>query len=140
MTNLDARLKHVRITQADLVTEARLRFGDDTMAIAFQCPHCDDIATFGEFRDLGADPGRCGQECIGRHSGALDAKYKTQKYKGRGCNWAAYGLFRGPWEIVIPAENTGHAEKSVWGFPLAGEPAPDGPVARYLAEKAEATR
>lgn len=139
MTNLDARLKHIRITQPDLLEEAKLRFGDDIMKIAFQCPHCDDIATFAEFRDLGADPGRCGQECIGRHTGALDAKYKTQEYKGRGCNWAAYGLFRGPWEIVLPAEGD-NPERSIWGFPLAGDPHPDGPVARILAEKAEATR
>ncbi|WP_158920606.1 hypothetical protein [Streptomyces sp. NBRC 109706] len=38
--------------------------------------------------------------------------------------WAAYGLFRGPWEIVLPDG------RSLWGFPLAlASPAEEGAAA-----------
>lgn len=137
MTNVDIQLRHIRITQEDLLAEAKLRFGDDPFAIAFRCPHCDDIATLADFRDLGADPGRAGQECIGRTSGALSKKFAPGEYKGRGCSWAAYGLLRGPWEIVISAAGD-QPERSIWGFPLAGDPHPDGPVAKLLATKEQA--
>ncbi|MEV6297826.1 VVA0879 family protein [Actinoplanes sp. NPDC051861] len=141
MADVDTQLSHIRITQKDLLTEAKLRFGDDLFAIAFRCPHCDDVATIAEFRDLQVDPGRAGQECIGRHLGALDKKHAPGEYTGRGCNWAAYGLLRGPWEITLTEG------RSMWAFPLAGEPHPDGPVIRTIAEvirtiaeKAEVTR
>lgn len=123
--------KHVRVTQDELVVEATLRFGADPMLFAFQCPTCDDVATIGEWKELG-DPGRAGQECIGRKLGALKKPKATNK---RGCDWAAYGLFRGPWEIVIAPEGD-QPERSIWGFPLAGEPHPDGPVAAYLEARA----
>ncbi len=133
---------HLRLTQDDFLAEAKLRFGDDPFQFAFQCPTCEDVATLAEFRDNGADPGRAGQECIGRHLGALDkAKYPDvtayTKAGNRGCDWAAYGLFRGPWEILLPADGD-KPERSMWAFPLAGEPAADGPVARALAAKAGA--
>lgn len=107
-----------KLTQAELTAEARERFGDDPRTYAFQCPHCDDIATIQEFIDAG-DGARSGQECIGRLLGAL--KKDAQPYKGRGCDWAAYGLFHGPWEIVMPAED-GKPERSAWSFPLAPAP------------------
>jgi hypothetical protein len=97
---------HRKLTQQQLATEARERFGDDQMSWAFQCPSCKDVATLADFRAAEVDPGRAGQECLGRHM------------TGRGCDWAAYGLFRGPWEIVVPAEGD-RPERSIWGFPLA---------------------
>jgi hypothetical protein len=115
-----ATTKHRKLTQAELVAEATERFGNDPMNWAFRCPSCGDEATGADFRDaLEKHPSErkgqpvtasdlLGQECIGRTLGP----------DGRGCNWAAYGLFRGPWEIVMP---DGH---SAWGFPLA-----DGEVA-----------
>ena len=130
---------HIKITQNELLTEAKLRFGDNVMKIAFTCPTCEDTATLADFRDLNVDPGRAGQDCIGRHLGACDAKTKRTPYTGRGCDWAAYGLFHGPWEIVLPVEE-GKPERSMWAFPLAGEPAEGGPVAAHLAAKAEAAR
>jgi hypothetical protein len=136
------RTKHVRITQEELQIEASLRFGADPLDYAFQCPNCDDVATIREFKDANTSQAAPGQDCIGRHLGALDkAKHASadayRKAGGRGCDWAAYGLFRGPWEIVVPAEN-GNPERSIYGFPLAGDPATDGPVARYLAAKESA--
>lgn len=105
-----------KLTQAELWAEARERFGGDPADWAFQCPKCDDIATMKDFTDAGPGASFVGQECIGRHLGAL-----KKPYSGRGCDWAAYGLFHGPWEVVLPAEGD-KPEHSVWSFPLAPAP------------------
>lgn len=105
-----------KLTQAELIAEARERFGDDQNAWAFQCPSCGDVATVKDFIDLGAGTFPVGQDCIGRHLGAL-----KMGYTGRGCDWVAYGLLRGPWEVVLPAEGD-QPERSVWSFPLAPAP------------------
>jgi hypothetical protein len=68
------------------------------------------VATPQDFKDAGANPNRIGQECIGRSLGALR---KNEKYTGRGCDWCAYGLFRGPWIVVMPDG------QEVGSFPLA---------------------
>lgn len=120
---MTAVFEHRKLTQEELLSEAIERFGSDAMGFKFQCPHCGDVASIGEFRENGIDPGRAGQDCIGRHLGALDkTKHRSaeayRKAGGRGCDWAAYGLFRGPWEIVVPAE-ADKPERSIWGFPLA---------------------
>jgi hypothetical protein len=112
-----------KLTQAELVAEATERFGDDPIKWAFVCPTCGDIANGEDFREaLAANPRKhrsgeaviasdvVGQECIGRTLGALD---KRQNYTGRGCDWAAYGLFGGPWTIALPDGRSMHA------FPLA---------------------
>ncbi|WP_329214940.1 hypothetical protein OG352_05580 [Streptomyces sp. NBC_01485] len=115
-------MDHRKLTQAELVNEARERFGDDPMAWGFQCPSCKDIATGQDFHEALEKHPRThartnesviasdllGQECIGRTLGAL-----AKSYTGRGCTWAAYGLLPGPWEIVLPDG------RSVHGFPLA---------------------
>ncbi|MCC3311494.1 VVA0879 family protein [Nocardia africana] len=103
-------------TQQELVDEARRRFGDDHWTWAFRCPSCGDIATARDFKDAGAAPELIGQECIGRHLGALKGPPTTDGGRSiatRGCDWAAYGLFSGPWSIVMP---DGHKAPS---FPLA---------------------
>jgi hypothetical protein len=122
--------KLVRLTVDELLAEAKLRFGDDPMKFAFQCPTCKDVATLSEWQAIG-DQARAGQDCIGRASASERAAAGINR---KGCDWAAYGLFRGPWEIVLPADGD-KPERSIAGFPLAGEPAADGPVARYLAAK-----
>lgn len=112
-----------RLTQAELVAEATERFGGDPLKWAFSCPSCGDIANGEDFRAALAERPRTnlrtdkpviasdivGRECIGRTLGAL----ARQGYSGRGCDWAAYGLFAGPWEIVLPNGHSMHA------FPLA---------------------
>lgn len=116
-----------KLTQAELVAEATERFGDDPLKVAFECPNCGDVATIGDFPE-GARSA-AGQECIGRHRGALKGAPTTDSGRSiaeRGCDWAAYGLFHGPWEIVMP---DGH---SAWGFPLAAAPA-QVPVAEVAA-------
>lgn len=94
------------LTQAEFLAEAKAAFGDDPMAWAFRCPNCGDVATGQDFRDALTEHPRehngepmtassvLGQECIGRTLGALEGQAK--KWTGRGCDWAAYGLFRGP--------------------------------------------
>ena len=114
---------HRKLTQAELVAEATARFGSDPIKWAFLCPSCGDIANGEDFRKALADNPRkrksgedtiasdlVGQECIGRTLGALS---KRQTYTGRGCDWAAYGLFPGPWEIALPDG------RSMRAFPLA---------------------
>lgn len=121
MTHIDTART---LTQAELVTEATQRFGDDPIKWAFACPSCHDIATGEDFRQALAEHPRTrrsgeaviasdvvGQECVGRTLGAL---LKGQgKYTGRGCDWTAYGLFGGPWTIALPDGRSMHA------FPLA---------------------
>jgi hypothetical protein len=107
--------KHRKLTQAELMAEAQARFGDDPKLFAFECPQCKDVATIQDFIDAG-EPNAAGQHCIGRNLGALRKDVKP--YEGRGCDWTAYGLFRGPWEIILPAEGD-RPERSAWSFPLA---------------------
>lgn len=109
-----ATYTHRRLTQEELATEAAQCFGPDPRTWAFQCPRCGDIAVAGDF-PVGEE-GRLGQECVGRWRGALKGPANGNAGQGvaeRGCDWTAYGLFRGPWEIVLPDG------RSIWGFPLA---------------------
>ena len=116
-------------TQAELVAEATARFGDDALKWSFRCPSCGDDATAQDFTNAGADPNRVGQECVGRSLGALKgAPTKDGRNRdGRGCDWAAYGLLRGPWVVVVPAEG-GKPEREIGSFPLSPAPVEPEPV------------
>ncbi|MFB6955505.1 VVA0879 family protein [Streptomyces sp. NPDC056309] len=124
---MTATTEHRKLTQAELVAEATERFGDDPLKWAFVCPSCGDIANGQDFsKALTEHPRKhrsgetviasdiVGQECIGRTLGALTKG--NGKYTGRGCDWTAYGLFGGPWEIALPNGRTMHA------FPLTTTP------------------
>ena len=107
------------LTQAELVTEATERFGADAKQWAFRCPRCGDVATAADFIGISADPNRIGQECIGRHLGALSGAPTRDGGKSRavrGCDWTAYGLIGGPWTVVMPNG------KRLGSFPLADAP------------------
>ncbi|ANZ35308.1 hypothetical protein BBK82_03635 [Lentzea guizhouensis] len=121
------------LTQQELCDEARRRFGDDTKQWAFICPKCSDIACAADFIAIGADPYLVGQECIGRSCGAL-AKAATgtdgRQHAKRGCDWAAYGLFAGPWFITVPTKDGG--TKELPSFKLAPHRAP-----QHVREPAE---
>lgn len=112
------------LTQTELVTELRGRFGEDPMDWAFQCPSCKDIATGRDFSHALKDHPRTrpdgtavtasdllGQDCIGRLLGAL----ATPPTHTRGCDWIAYGFLPGPWQIRMPDD------RLVPSFPLAPE-------------------
>jgi hypothetical protein len=103
------------MTYDEFKAAATERFGPDPMAWAFRCPNCGDVATFGDFDRAAGEPGHAGQECIGR----LLRRYDPDAQ--RGCDWTAYGLIPGPWEIIFPA-TVGIPEQKMRAFPLA-EPA-----------------
>ena len=124
----------------EILTE---RFGPNPLDWAFECPSCGDIATGADFRAALADhPHKrhdgtpvmasdlLGRECIGRTLGALSRAapkdhWDTRRKRGevRGCDWCAYGLFRGPDSIITDVGGDVH---TLWAFPIA--PARSGPV------------
>jgi hypothetical protein len=122
------------LSQADLLAESKERFGDDWLNWAFTCPNCGDTATGRDFTVALTNyprkgPGDndvqahhiLGQECIGRTLGALSGPPTGDQGRSRaerGCDWTAYGLIHGPWEVTLPEGG------SVWCFPLADAPAP----------------
>jgi hypothetical protein len=97
----------VKRTQDELLAELTLRFGPDHANWAFICPACNDVASAADFRAALDSQGlteetasqHLGQVCIGRLTGAPSPGTKTTE---RGCNWAAFGLFRGPEFIIMP--------------------------------------
>lgn len=99
----------VKRTQDELVAELTARFGDDHKAWAFICPSCGDIAAAQDFKNALDADGRddnpfqhLGQVCIGRLLGALKKDQPKGGYAGRGCDWAAFGLFHGPEFVIMP--------------------------------------
>jgi hypothetical protein len=107
MTTTDAWPVTDEFRHADWLDELRRRFGDSPSGWAFTCPHCGDVATGADFKaalEANPVPGRTassylGQSCIGRVLGALREK-RQQDWTGRGCDWTASGLFRGPVRII----------------------------------------
>ena len=128
----------IKWTQAELHDLLVERFGEDPSAWAFKCPACKDIATTADFKAaLAAEPRTrrdgtpamasdyLGRECIGRVTGALSMPAKEWKKSGaRGCDWAAYGLFAGPWAIEIPKGDGSGETVIAYSFEVA--PAPEG--------------
>lgn len=91
-------------TQQELVDELIRRFGEDPRTWAFVCPNCGDVAVSADFKAAmdgrgidGYGSDHLGQICIGRLLGALG-----DGYEGRGCDWAAFGLFQGPDFVIMP--------------------------------------
>jgi len=114
----DGLVKRTRDELAALLTE---RFGPDPANWAFVCPRCGDVATASDFRQVFLDrdmeayaSDHLGQVCIGRLLGAL-SKSKKSTYEGRGCDWAAFGLFSGP-EFVVDGD------REIASFPVAPKP------------------
>ena len=68
-------------TKAEWLAEGKRLFGNHFEDYRFKCPRCGNIASGQEFKDVGAKPDNMYCECIGRY------------VKGKGCDWAAYGLF-----------------------------------------------
>lgn len=69
-------------------------YGENKHDWQFQCPSCGNVQSVAlakkkwpELEGIGWQPW---SECVGRY------------LEGHGCDWAAYGLFRGPLEIQHP--------------------------------------
>lgn len=108
-----------KLTQAELCAEAAAAFGADTLNWAFKCPNCGDVAAMSDYPEKWR--ALVGQQCIGRILDENKDRARDPHGKfmgGRGCDWAAYGLLPGPWEVVVPADGDG-PETSVYSFPLA---------------------
>jgi hypothetical protein len=82
----------MKYTRAEWEAKGRELFGEEQEKWSFACPTCKRVSSIAsvraEFADqlplLRAREYSVYQECIGRH------------LPGVGCDWAAYGLFRGP--------------------------------------------
>lgn len=114
------------------------RFGQSPSRWAFVCPSCGDVATGAEMRAALTQHPRTnrdgtpvtaadilGQECIGRTLGALTMpasawKDEVRAGRGRGCDWTAYGLIRGPLIVTIQGED---GPREVASFEPAEAPA-----------------
>lgn len=68
-------------TKEEWLAEGTRLFGCHYEDWKFKCPACGNVASGHEFKSLGIEPNAMYCECIGRHT------------KGKGCDWAAYGLF-----------------------------------------------
>lgn len=68
-------------TKDEWLAEGERLFGKDYENWKFKCPKCGNVATGKEFKAAGVGPNSMYCECIGRY------------VKGKGCDWAAYGLF-----------------------------------------------
>lgn len=85
------------ITRAKWEAMGHELYGDNKQAWRFECPMCHNVQSverakreWPELEGMGWQPWA---ECIGRY------------LEGRGgCDWAAYGLFRGPLEIDAPEQ------------------------------------
>lgn len=69
-----------KLTRKEWLDEGERLFGASYANWKFKCPRCGNVASGQEFKDLNLDPNQMYRECIGRH------------VKGKGCDWAAYGL------------------------------------------------
>ncbi len=77
---------------------------EDKFKWAFKCPACgrrQEIEEFREYKDKGLNTESAATECLGRYTGGRNGPH--------GCDWASYGLFRGP---VLINDN----DKQLWIF------------------------
>lgn len=78
----------------DWEREGRELFGEDKYHWRFRCPACkrewsinEALKVYPRLKGRGWNPT---SECLGRYADDID------------CDWAAYGLFRGPWIVKTP--------------------------------------
>lgn len=104
------------VTQPQVMTEPEWRalgerlFGEDLSRWRFTCPTCGMVMSIEKARSMPDDDKgklRAGwaieQECVGR--------YLT----GQGCDWCAYGLFRGPFFV----QRANGKNSPVFGFDMS---------------------
>ena len=96
------------VTKAEWEAEGEELFGPDKEGWIFVCPQCGSEMSIAraraEFPALKGSGWNPSSECIGRY------------LPGVGCDWAAYGLFRGPLFVDIGDGS------EVSAFDFAGKP------------------
>ena len=93
------------MTRDEWLAEGERLFGKDVEKWRVRCPMCGKVSTVKEFKDAGASGPDCAfVECIGRYTGKGTP---PEKPDGKGCNWAAYGLFGIPRDdkIIVTFED-----------------------------------
>jgi hypothetical protein len=91
----------IKMTHAEWIAEAELRFGQDAKQWRFVCPSCGYVATVQQWKDAGAGEGEVAFSCVGRRLGADDDE--TFQRKGGPCQYAGGGLFGlNPVEVTMP--------------------------------------
>jgi len=93
-------------TKSEWEEKGKKLFGEDKMKWEFKCPVCkksQSVESFREFKDSGAKPDDAYQQCRGRFTGGKKGPDK--------CDWAAFGLFRGPDSVT-------HEGKEIFVFPF----------------------
>ena len=72
----------------DWIALGKSLYGEDVKTWQFTCPNCKLVNSIELNLEHGIKSEYAYSECIGR------------KVKGLGCDWAAYGLFSGPRELL----------------------------------------
>lgn len=80
----------MKITSKEWQEEMKKRFPKGSDTVTFVCPSCKNEASVADFIEEGLPPDLAPQQCLSR---TIDSKR---------CDWAAYGLFRGPVIIIAP--------------------------------------
>lgn len=79
------------MTRDEWFAEGKRLYGDDVEKWRVRCPMCGKVSEVSEFKAAGASSPDCAfVECIGRYTGKGTPRKEPD---GKGCNWAAYGLF-----------------------------------------------
>jgi hypothetical protein len=87
----------IKMTVTEWQAEANRLFGEPT-DWKFVCPGCGHVATPRDFKNIGVDPNKAAQECIGRYTAGSSWLRGPKKQP---CDYAAFGLFRiGPTFLV----------------------------------------
>lgn len=83
-----------KLTQAEWEADGTRLFGEDKERWRFRCPRCSHTASIADARAtmlaLKGSGWNPSAECVGRY------------LPDRGCDWAAYGLLRGPVIVTMP--------------------------------------
>lgn len=97
------------IGQKEWTAKGRELFGDDKENWLFVCPACGNVEGIvtarRDHQDVKGKGWSPAEECIGRYTTKVN------------CDWAAYGLFRGP--LIVIAEDDG---REIPAFDFAGRP------------------
>jgi hypothetical protein len=100
----------MKLTLEQWEAKGRELFGDDKSKWRFVCPSCGNVMSIekakAEFTMLQGRGWRPEAECVGRY---LDDV---------GCDWAAYGLFRGPLIVKVDGDDI----MEIFAFDFDGKP------------------